>query len=51
MMCQSINDTFMKSACSILYCNLSNMLSSLIDRRHLIDLMLVDRMLKSRFDS
>jgi hypothetical protein len=51
MMHQCINDAFMKSVFCILYWTLSDMLSSLVDRRHLIDLMLVDRMFKSRFDS
>jgi hypothetical protein len=51
MMHQCINDAFMKSAFCILYWTLRDTLSSLVDRRHLIDLMLVDRMFKSRFDS
>jgi hypothetical protein len=51
MMRQCINDAFMKSAFCILYWTLSDTLSSLVDSRHLIDLMLVDRMFKSRFDS
>jgi hypothetical protein len=51
MMRQCINDAFMKSTFCILYWTLSHMLLSEVDRRHLIDLMLVDRMFNSRFDS
>jgi hypothetical protein len=41
----------MKNAFCILYWTLSDTLSSLVDSRNLIDLMMVDRMFKSRFDS
>jgi hypothetical protein len=51
MMRQCINDAFMESTFCILYQTSSHTLLSEVDRRHLIDLMLVDRMFKSRFDS